>query len=284
MEGQPYLVRVLCFLLASVLLVSCTAETPALASVIDTVQGPVPAVDLSRAPVADDPDPSISAGAAADHLDCQYGIWQGMGAIDFGPSASAPNPDQALELFVKEGLFILPRTGFVPTGQDTDRRLYTHSVDGNAKVAVVVADGANAPLDADEGWVVEAVASCDLAELDESIDDRLPWEIWHDVDGNRLPTSMVRTSRGAEHCDWESASFLSIEDRGYIADPRGVLGDIGAATEFEEDVELPTDATDTGYQRDSRRIWLSNDLTIAYIVDGDSVDAWPQATDAPGCA
>lgn len=283
---QDYAVwgRAVALAFALVLLASCSGSDAVSGPVVEAVDGTVPSVDLSREPMADGQDPAVSAGAASDHLDCRHGTWLGIAALDFGYSQSAADPDQALELFVNDELFALPRSGFVAAGQDQNRRLYTYSADGSVKVSIVVADSAKLALDAPDGWVVEALASCDPAEFDPSIDDRLGWEVWLDAGGNRLPSSVVRTFSGPEHCDWEAATYLWLEDRTYIADPKGVLGDIGAASEFDEDADLPTDATDTGYRRDGREIWLSNDSTVAYVTKDDDIEAWPMATNLPGCA
>lgn len=243
----------------------------------------VPVVDLYEQPVADAPDPADRAGAAADYVECEYGISQGGWSMDFGPPGSASDPDGALVQFLAGGLFALPGQGFVAEGQDQDRMLYTYSVAGESKVAVIVADSTNVALNAEDGWVVETFASCDPAEYDPSIDHQLPVDIWLDADGNRVPTSTITSSKGPEHCDWESVTFLCF-DRQYMSDPLGVLADVGLVVPFDDDVELPSDATNTGYHREGRQLWLSADGAIAYLDDGNRVEAWPTSTDPVGCA
>lgn len=266
---------------------ACGGADPvgATGSSVDADEGDVsvPVVDLFEQPVADAPDPADRAGAAADYVECDYGISQGGWSMDFGPPGSASDPDGALSLFLEEGLFALPGQGFVAEGQNQDRMLYTYSVAGEPKVAVIVADSANVPLDAEDGWVVETFASCDPAEFDPSIDDRLPVDIWLDADDNRVPTSTITSSKGPEHCDWESVTFLWFEDRQYISDPSGVLADVGFVVPFDDNAELPGDATNTGYHSDGRQLWVSSDGTIAYLVDGDRVEAWPTTADPVGC-
>lgn len=275
--GSSYVV------LAAVLLAACGASTTATANP-DEGNASVPAVDLFEQPIADAPDPADRAGAAADYVECLYGIAQGGWSMDFGPPGRASDPDGALMLFIENGLFALPGQDFVAAGRDEDRVLYTYSVDGESKVAVIVADSANVPLDREDGWVVETFASCDPAEFDPSADDQLPVDIWLDTEGNRVPTTTLTSYSGPEHCDWESVTFLRFEDREYISDPRGVLADFGFVVPFNNDVELPADATNTGYHRDGRQLWVSGDRAIAYLDDGNRVEAWPTPTDLVGCA
>jgi hypothetical protein len=62
------------------------------------------------------------------------------------------------------------------------------------------------------------------------------------------------------------------------------LADIEFIVPFDDDVELPTDTTDTGYHYDGRQLWLSADGSIAYLVDEDRVEAWPTTSDPVACA
>ena len=81
----------------------------------------LPIVDLSESPVANDPDPSVRAGAVADFVDCEYGIWQGGWTSDFGPLGSGAGPDEALEDMIDGETFGMPGEGFVAVGRDEDR-------------------------------------------------------------------------------------------------------------------------------------------------------------------
>lgn len=68
-----------------------------------------------------------------------------------------------------------------------------------------------------------------------------------------------------------------------MSDPQGIL-DVDLVAPFDDDAVLPDDASDTGYHRDGRQLWLSADGTIAHLVAGDQVEAWPGSTDPFGCA
>lgn len=63
--------------------------------------------------------------------------------------------------------------------------------------------------------------------------------------------------------------------RSFVRDPEGVMDDYTAA-QFVPDAELPGDAVDTGYENDAgMELWLASDLSTAFVVDGDTVEAWP---------
>lgn len=244
----------------------------------------LPAVDLTRRPIADDRDPSRRAGAVADHVDCAHGVWQGGWSADFGPLGGGSNPDAALAAMLDDDVLGLPVDHLGAVGRDRGRVLYTYEVGGKPKIAVVVADSASAELGSEHRWEVEAFASCDPAEFDPSTDDELAMEIWQDASGTRIPTSVIVSSRGPEHCDWESVTFLTLDGVGYVRDPGRVLGTEGFVSLFDDDAELPSDAVDTGYRRDGRRLWLSSDRAIAYVVADGVVEAWPSSTEQFACA
>lgn len=269
------------------LLAACGSSAPneaGLSETSPTPAGSLPLVDLSQRPVADDPDPSLRAGAAANFVECEYGVWQGGWTSDFGPLGSGADPDGALDDMIEGEILGIPDEGLRAAGRDQDRVLYTYEVAGSPKLSVVVADSTNVALDTEDRWAVETFASCDPAEFDPSTDDRFPINVWQDADGDRVPTSVISSARGPEHCGWESATFLVLDGVGYISDPEGVLGGGGFVAPFDGDAELPSDATDTGYRREGRRLWLSNDRAIAFIVTDDVVEAWPSSTEQFGCA
>ena len=235
----------------------------------------VPQVDLDEQPIADAPDPADRAGASSEYVDCTHGISNGGWSADYGPAGGgASDPEGALQRFLDDGLFSLPRDGYAASGRDAGRLLYTYSVDGVPKVAVIVVDS-TAGLDASDHWIVETFATCDPAEYDPSVDDQLSMEVWLDADGARVPTSIITSFQGAEHCGWESVTYLIHEDQQFISDPRGVI-DVPYVTPYDDDTELPVDAVDTGYRHDDREFWISADGQVAYLVGSDRVEAWPK--------
>lgn len=245
----------------------------------------LPVADLSAIPVADAEDPDRRAGAAADFVECEHDLWQGGWSMDFGPLGSGPNPDAAIAAMADSGLVAPPADEFVAVAQDEGRVVFSYEASGKPRFAVVVADSEQVmALDTADRWAVEVFASCDPAEFDPSVDGRFGYEIWVDADGERVPTSVLAVVNGPEHCDWESVTFLNVEGASFVADSRGVLGEGHVAAPFDDDAELPADAVETGYHRESRRLWLASDGRFAFVVDGDDVQAWPALAQPTACA
>lgn len=259
-----------------------------------SVSGPAtasPSAEASTAdlasprPVADDPDPVVRAGAAGRQVDCDGAVHLGGWAPDFGgPHQGAEDPEFALKAFLDQGLFGLPTTGYGQAADVDGRVLFTYDVNGEAKVAVIVADAATgAELTVPDGWGIETFATCDPAEYGPAADDELRQTVWTDRDGARVPTSTVTSFQGPEHCDWQTVTFLHLEDRQYLRDPEGVL-DEQTVVAYDGEVRVPADAVDTGYRRGEEELWLAADETVAYLVRGDGAEAWPRTTGQVACA
>jgi hypothetical protein len=184
---------------------------------------------------------------------------------------------------IVSGTLGMPDENFVAAGRADGRVLYVYAVSGTPKAALVIADAASVELDTEDRWALETFASCDPSEFDPSTDDEIPRQVWQDADGNRVPTSVISSARGPEHCDWEAVTFLRLEGQGYISDPDGVLGGRGFVASYDADAALPPDAFDTGYRQDDRRLWLSSDRSIAYVVTDEVVEAWPSSTEEFAC-
>ena len=101
------------------------------------------------------------------------------------------------------------------------------------------------------------------------------------------PGSTPRCTRpGEAHCEWEDALLLDLvwptggepavgADRSFVRDPDGVMDEF-TVDPFEPDAELPDDAVDTGYENAAGiELWLASDLSTAFVVDGNTVEAWP---------
>lgn len=245
-----------------------------------------PAADLASPKAQeDDPDPAMRAGAASRYLVCNGPIHQGGSRLDVEGPDPAADPLLALEEFDFQDVVELPEGGWRTATTTGDRVLYSYEVDGEAKAAVIVADASvvHGKLAATEGWVVETFATCDPAEYAPEDVDPAP-DVWTDVDGQPLPATVVTSFPGSAHCEWELVTFISLNDEHalYARDPEGILPESDMAVAYDGDVELPSDAVDTGYRRGGDELWLSEDETIAYVVTPDAVEAWP-ATET-GCA
>ncbi|MFD0395613.1 hypothetical protein ACFQ3Z_40155 [Streptomyces nogalater] len=94
----------------------------------------------------------------------------------------------------------------------------------------------------------------------------------------------MHSSPGAEHCDWQSAHLLTLDDRTYARDPYGVLAGYGLLrAPYRAQVRMPADARDTGYHRGGRHLWLTDGEQTAYVRTPGGVEAWPRVTDDFGC-
>jgi len=117
--------------------------------------------------------------------------------------------------------------------------------------------------------------------------------LWERGDQIPLPTDF-RLYEGETHCDMDSALILDIRwpldggsaenaNRLFVRDPEGVFAE-KTVESFDSDAELPDDAIPTGYEKGTGiELWLANDLSTAYAVDSDTVEAWP-ALPGWGCA
>ncbi len=53
---------------------------------------------------------------------------------------------------------------------------------------------------------------------------------------------------------------------------------------YRENVPLPPDAVDTGYNLGDDHLWLSADRRRAYVGNPSQVDLWPRTNKLLGCA
>lgn len=122
-------------------------------------------------------------------------------------------------------------------------------------------------------------------------DEQLPE--WHGPGG---PTSLVSSSRGAEHCGWESMRIIGVHESilrpgveakvtyTFVHDPRHILRESSTAGHFERDALMPDDAVDTGYHSGDQQLWVSpsEDVDAIYLVGPKRVERWPGMR--AGCA
>jgi hypothetical protein len=241
----------------------------------------------------DDPEVSGRAGAALLALECSgepsNGGRAGNGADPGRPQSSA---DRAVEeWFDEEGTWFggLPQHGYVLERQDGDWALFSYDVGGATKAAVVVGQAGDDPR-AGAGWGVYAWAACDPAEFPAEMTDELGLQVWEDADGHRVAQSVVSSHPGAEHCDWQDITFLTVGgDLGrspqFVSDDGGEF-DGQLLTSYDGQATLPADAVDTGFQRAGRHLWLAADESAAYLValaDATDVHRWPRASQPIGC-
>lgn len=232
------------------------------------------------------------SGAAGKALECDYAPSDGgRGGYSDGLESVQSSPAAALGNWLDEEGGDVPDTGYVVEREDDGRALLSFDVNGRTKIAVIATDGIRDYED-DEGWGVESWARCDPAELPARYDSDSFYEVWADATGKRVPTSLVRSFAGPEHCDWQDITSLYVgpdpHPDEYLRDTTGELAD-ALRTSYAADVKLPADAEDTGYQRDDRELWLQpGDPDAAYLVsvgDASGVERWPAAKPRGiGCA
>ncbi|MFI9245381.1 hypothetical protein ACIGXF_23015 [Streptomyces sp. NPDC053086] len=222
----------------------------------------------------------LASGAAGRALECDGEIFDGSGPDGWSVSDGGATPEEGLALYFDMGQPEQPDHGYRAERTEADRVLYSYDVGGRTKVAVVVAkDQKDRP-----GWGPETNASCDPAELPASFTDTTDWEIWTDRRGRRVPVTRVSSTPGSEHCGWQSAHFLILDDRMYARDPDGVLGRDGLLrAPYRAKVRMPADAHDTGYHLAGRRLWLTDARTTVYVRTTAGVEAWPLLKKGVGC-
>ena len=238
-------------------------------------------------------DGQLSAAAAVDALQCEgkAPYDDGQGVYDDGLASVQESAEDALDDYMREsGLsFLTPSDGYAVERDQDGRVLFSYDVDGRTKVAIFAADDVR-DFNHDEGWGVRAWAQCDPSELPSDQTDDLNIGVWEDESGRRVPITQIHSFKGAEHCSWEHITFLALGHERkadwYVKDSSGKLNEL-LHTTFSSDAELPADATDTGFRRDGRQLWIGRAEHAAYLVsldDPDDVQRWPQAKRRIGCA
>ena len=225
------------------------------------------------------------SGAAGLALECDFEPYAGgSGDYDSGLESVQGDAGAALSNWLTEEFVRLPDDGYRVERSDDGRVLVSYDVDGRTRIAVVAAQGIT-DWNGDEGWGVETWAQCDPAELPAAVTEDLGMEVWTTSAGDRVPVTRITSYAGPEHCDWQDITFLTLEDdQQFLRDTTGELRRWSATT-YDADAVLPRDATDTGFERDGRHLWLATDA--AYLVsteDPMDVERWPAAKERIGCA
>ena len=231
------------------------------------------------------------AGAAGDVVDCDaWGTGSAFRGDVYSEGATSDSPPEAVKTAYSEGLWSMPRDLAVATESD-DRVLYVAEVAGRPKAALIVHDGQGSEGAGGDGWYAESWAVCDLVELPADFVEELGYEVWTDADGQIVPTRRLEVFRGAEHCDWQDMTFLSLgrwDDQAptFVRDPdpdpylREYL-----AEPYLPHATLPAGAVDSGFRRGQDRLWLAPDRSRAYVGTApDDVEMWPRMVKRLGCA
>lgn len=224
-------------------------------------------------------DDDLRAADAADAVECEVVGDRGNNTDGFDDREAEGSARDALDGYVDD-LTDWPRDGYQATLQSEDRVLYTWDTAERTTLAVVVHDGETISGD---GWYVEAWARCDWSEFPDEVTDALGVQIWADGEGRRLPTTTIESSRGPEHCDWQTSTILTLGEDTYWRRPVKDLADFFDIP-YGEGLALPDNAVDTGYQRGGQRLWLSPDRAVAYVGTPVAVERWPRPRERIACA
>lgn len=239
---------------------------------------------------ADRATPEERSGAAGRAVECRHPVGNGGGGdYDSGLASVQDAPEEALDnWFAEEGSWFagMPTDGYRLERDDGDRVMFSYDVAGQSKAVVIVSNGVRDWND-DTGWGVESWAHCDAAELPAALTDARGIGIWTDRAGDRVPTTVIESYDGPEHCDWQDIVFLTVggwdDGQQYLRDTEGTLAD-RLRTTFDGAARLPGDAEDSGWRRDGRELWLTPDA--AYLVsvdDPQDVERWPRTKGQVAC-
>lgn len=279
--------KTLCIVMVALVMVACSeARTPP--EVDTSIASLEPsATDSDRPP--DDPSPSGEpAESASDLLDCDGPISEMGGlAADFGPEAAGATPDEALANWTEVTAFGVPRSGYRKLGAIGDRHVYAYERGGRAKVIVVMSPRFGELMAGGE-YTIEELRTCDPSEYGAAVDLGPHQRVWtHEETGD-----ILIDIAGPGHCGWESARMLHVSNadgtlgRQYLRDPLGVFAGIPSVIDtYAEGVELPADATFSGYRTaDGLELWFTAEDRAAYAVTPDGVERWPRADPPIGCS
>jgi hypothetical protein len=231
------------------------------------------------------------SGAAGRALECVGDPYNGGGAdYDSGLASVQDTAAAALaNLLAEDFVGDVPRDGYRIEREANGRALFSFDVVDRTKVAFIASESVK-DFNGDQGWGVEAWAECDPAELPPSVTDALGIDVWEDTSGRRVPVTRIRSFQGAVHCNWQDITFLHLgpdpEGQEYVRDRHGEFAE-QLRTTYDGSATLPPDATDTGFRRDGRELWLDANQNAAYLLslrDSTDVERWPASQEPIRCA
>ena len=235
----------------------------------------------------------LNARSAVDALECegQKPFETFTGSYDDGLATVQRSAEAAFDNYIEESSigYTVPRAGYRVERRNRARVLLSYDVRDRTKVAVLIADGIPDWV-GDEGWGVVTWAQCDPAEFPSQVTEDLNIGVWEDATGRRAPVKRIRSFQGPEHCAWTDITFLLIGPHDsadwYVRDTTDEFAGL-LHGRFGRFTALPTGATDTGYRRDGRRLWLAHDKLAAYLVsesDPRDIERWPAERAPIRCA
>jgi hypothetical protein len=240
--------------------------------------------------------PLDGKNAAAKALECTGKVSVRQAGLNPDEEVDgASTPEGAIAKWNKDAMpynHPIARDGYELAARKGDRALLTYTYEGRVRSAGIAVDDTD-PKTYLKGWGILDAAWCDLSEFPPELDKNHWAQVWSDRAGNRVSTRILHSSAGAAHCNWESATFLFMDNakRWYLRDPEGVITGLAPYGKkspayvhgpYRPDSKLPKAAHDTGYRRDGMALYLTDDA--AYVRYPDHVEAWPRTTEGWGCA
>jgi hypothetical protein len=223
--------------------------------------------------------------SAAQALGCAGPPYlKGHGSYDTGPEGVRGDALEALDQWLDEEGSGTPHVPYTETARHGGGVLLTWTVGSTVLAAYVLRDGTQ-DTDGNRGWGVSSYAVCDPATWPPRLSDAAGIEVWTDARGHRVPTTVIQSVPGPEHCGWQRTTFLFLgadgADGEFYRDPDGDLRQYLSGS-YQADASVPADARDTGYRRDGRELWLAGDKKAAYLVaaEGDA-ERWPGPVGRP---
>jgi hypothetical protein len=262
------------------------AQLLAITFLVGACSAPTPSPEPTRLPASAEPSEPI-AGSAMELLDCDGPVsTMGGSADDFGPEGTGSTPDEAFQAFLDVGLFTIPRSGYERLGAVGNRVVYVYRADERTKVVVVISDRFSEMVGG-APFAIDELRTCDPSEYGGGVDMGPGRRVWTHETTGRILTDIA----GPGHCDWQSARMLHLAtpegtlDKQYVRDPEGVFDGLGLLEDYAEGVELPADATFSGYRTaDGQELWFTPEDVAAYVVTAHGVERWPRADPPIGCA
>lgn len=224
-------------------------------------------------------------GRAREALDCPGRPWQqGGGNYDTGPESVQDDARAALDDWLAEEGGPLPEVDVEETARHGRAVLFAWREGETRLGSFVVHEGMSGPDDA-TGWGVYSYAFCDPSQWPPARSDEAGFLVWADAGGDRVPTSLVYSFPGAEHCQWQDVTFLFLGSDGrdgrFLGHPSPELAGF-LRTTYAAHAALPREAKDTGYARDGRELWVTTDAAYLVGADGDA-ERWPAEKKPIGC-
>ncbi len=150
------------------------------------------------------------AGAAGRVVRCLTEVTGGSADVPFDGEVVARTPTSRLASALSYAGAVDDAAGLREVRREGARVLLTDEAGGRPVMAVILAHGK--ARDGRVGWYVDSWRSA-TSQSSPTRSRRGGAQMWTDPAGRRLPTTLISSSTGPEHCDWEDITFLHLSTR-----------------------------------------------------------------------